>query len=114
MLQKLDQYTKENALRINTDKTKCIVFNKTGRLMQRNFCIDGKRIETVKQDKYLGFLVTSSGEMHSGLKDLKSRAQRAIAHLRTKMGIGFHMFPNVTEHLFDSLIKPILLYMSDI
>ncbi len=33
MLKTLEKYCKENELTLNTDKTKCMIFNKTGRLI---------------------------------------------------------------------------------
>ena len=84
MLSKLSEYANNNSLSVNSDKTKCMIFNKTGRLIRRNFKINGTTIETVREYKYLGFLVTPSGEINSGIKDLRSRANKAIAHLREK------------------------------
>ena len=113
MLSKLSEYTIQKGLKINTDKTKCMIFNKTGRHIRRNFKFDDRYIETVREYKYLGFLITPSGEVMTGLYDLKSRAVFAICQLRNKMGEYFNRYPDVTLHLFDTLIKPIILYMSD-
>ena len=44
---------------------------------------------------------------------MKSRAIFALTQLRTKMGEYFRKYLDVTMHLFDVLIKPIILYMSD-
>ena len=73
MIIKLTSYTEENSIEINTDKTKCMIFNKTGRLMRRNFIYKNKKLEIVREYKYLGFLLTPSGEISSGLNDLKDR-----------------------------------------
>merc|ERR1712240_187423 len=35
LLNTLEEYCRENELMINTKKTKCMIFNKTGRLMSR-------------------------------------------------------------------------------
>ena len=59
------------------------------------------------------FLVTPSGEIHSGLKDLKDRALRAFIKIKKKMGLLFQKFPLVSIKLFETLVKPILLYASD-
>ena len=72
-----------------------------------------ENIETTKSYKYLGFLFTPSGEILSGLKDLRDRALRAYYSLKNKMGHYFRLHPATTLDLFDSLIKPILLYSSD-
>ena len=69
-------------------------------------------IETTKSYEYLGFLFTPSREISSGLKDLRDRAMRAYHSLKNKMGHYFRLYPAITLDLFDSLIKPILLYSS--
>ena len=47
MLSILSKYTKENALHINMNKTKCMVFNKTGRLMGKTFKCQDLTIKTI-------------------------------------------------------------------
>ena len=56
--------------------------------------------------------MTPSGEINSGLRNLKDRALRAYSKLKNNMGHYFRLYPEVTLHLFDTLIKPIL-YASD-
>ena len=48
-----------------------LIFNKTGRLMSRPFYLDGVKLEMVRSYKYLGFVITPSGEINTGLKDLR-------------------------------------------
>ena len=66
MLIELALYTDENALTINTDKTNAMIFNKTGRLLKRNFKFRNTNIETVREYKYLGFTLVPSGSFVSG------------------------------------------------
>ena len=66
-----------------------MIFNKTGRHIRRNIYFGDVRIETTRQYKYLGFMVTPSGEITTGLKDLKDRATRAMAKMTKKQGILF-------------------------
>ena len=40
-LKVLEEYTNGNFLEVNTDKTKVMIFNKTGKIMRRNFYING-------------------------------------------------------------------------
>ena len=58
-------------------------------------------------------MVTPSGEITTGLKDLKDRALRSFMKLKNKMGITFRKHPLVTIKLFKTLVEPILLYASD-
>ena len=112
MIKVLDQYATENKLEINTDKTKIMICNKTGRLMSRHFFINGIQIECVRCYKYLGFLLAPSGEINSGLKDLRDRALKAYMGLKNSLGISFNHDIKTTLTLIDD-DKPILLYNSD-
>ena len=113
MLKDLVVYCKTNDLTINFDKTKCMIFNKTGRLLRRNFILGNSKIETVRSYKYLGLVFTPSGEIKSSLEDLRSRALKAYTSLKHKLGDCFTTHIDGTIKLFDTLIKPILMYSSD-
>ena len=113
MIDLVSQYCQENKLTINCKKTKCITFNKTGRIIRQNFSLNGVLLENVRQYKYLGFIFTPSGEIGTGMKDLRDRALKSYHALKNKMGDSFNRDIMITLSLFDSLIKPILLYSSD-
>ena len=113
MLDTLNTFSRENGLSINMDKTKVMIFNKTGRHMRRNFFLGAQKVETTRDYKYLGFKITPSGEITTGLKDLKDRATKAFFKLKIKMASLFRRHIPITIKLFETLIKPILLYCSD-
>ena len=113
LLNDLNTYSEINQLKVNTDKTKCMIFNKTGRLIRKNFYLGSTRLENVRTYKYLGLIITPSGEIKSALDDLRSRALKAYMALKNKLGVCFRDHVEDTIMLFDSLIKPILLYGSD-
>ena len=113
MLKNLEKYTKNNLLEVYLEKTKCMIFNKTGRLIRRNFWFENKKVDVVREYKYLGFLITPSLNLHTALVDLKDRGLRAYGAMKTKLGNLFRQDIPTTIHLFDSLVKPILLYASD-
>jgi hypothetical protein len=113
LLNILEKYCKDNELTINTKKTKCMIFNKTGRLLLRPFYLDGVQLEMVRSYKYLGFLITPSGEYLTGLKDLRDRAMRAFMKIKNDLGASFNHDILLTLSLIDALVKPILLYASD-
>ena len=113
-LNQLEIYCRTNKLTVNTDKTQCMVFNKTGRLLKNyKFTYRNIPLECVREYKYLGFLVTPSGEIRSGLEDLRVRALKAFAKMKKALGMHFRMNVNNSLHIFNYLIKPILLYCSD-
>ena len=113
LLGQLNAYSDLNQLKINTDKTKCMIFNKTGRLIRRNFFLGSVKLENVRSYKYLGLLITPSGEIKTALDDLRSRALKAYMSLKNKLGASFRNHVDDTIGLFDSLVRPILLYGSD-
>ena len=113
MLAALNTYTEKNGMTLNIKKTKVMIFNKGGRHIRRNIYFGDNRIETTRQYKYLGFMITPSGEITTGLKDLKDRALRAFIKMKCKQGIWFRKYPIISLKIFTALIEPILLYASD-
>ena len=113
MLKSLKHYATINGLTINIEKTKVMIFNKTGRHIRKNFYLGEMRIETSREYKYLGFKITPYGGITPGLHDLKDRALKAFYKMKHQMGSSFRKHPLVTIKLFETLIKPILLYASD-
>ena len=90
-----------------------MIFNKTGRTMRRPFYLNGIQLECLRSYKYLGFVLTPSGEILTGLQDLRDRAFKAYMKLKNDLGSSFNQDILTTLSLIDSLIKPILLYASD-
>jgi len=113
MLDALKSYTEKNGMTLNLKKTKVMIFNKSGRHMRRNFYFGDDKLETTRQYKYLGFIVTPSGEITTGLNDLRDRALKAFMKMKKIQGISFRRYPLITLKLFSALIEPILLYASD-
>ena len=89
MLKIVETYCDENKLTVNTDKTKCLIFNKTGRLFRNKFYLHNKELENVRSYKYLGFVFTPSGEIKTGLYDLRDRAFKAFMKFRKKWTLHF-------------------------
>ena len=113
LLNMVATYCNGNKLTVNCKKTKCMIFNKTGRLYRDKITMNGALLENVRVYKYLGFLFTPSGEIKSGLQDLRDRAFRSFQSLKCKMGDSFNRDVETALGLYDSLIKPILTYASD-
>ena len=82
MLTTLYHFTEKNGITVNMDKTKVMIFNKTGRHVRRIFYFGDQKVESTRQYKYLGFVITPSGEISTGLKDLKDRATKAFYKLK--------------------------------
>ena len=56
ILKQVNEHSLKNYLKINFDKTKCMIFNKTGRLLRNKFYIGEEKLENVRSYKYLGLV----------------------------------------------------------
>ena len=113
-LNALQGYCDINKLSVNTKKTQCMIFNRTGRLLKNHaFTYKNTRLECVREYKYLGFIVTPSGEIRTGLEDLRRRALKALMKMKSTLGILFRHNIHNSIHLYNYLVKPILTYCSD-
>ena len=70
---------------------------------------NGVQLEKVCTYKYLCFLLTPSGEINSGLHDLRGRALKVYMKLRNNLETSFNQDIMTTLTLVDAMIKPILL-----
>ena len=113
MLKNLDEYTKSNLIRVNLEKTNYMIFNKSGRSIRRSFMFGSQKVEMAREYRYLGFLMTPSFNIQRALADLRDRGLKAYYALKSKLGKLFRADIGITLHLFNSCIKPILLYASD-
>ena len=101
-----------NVMIVNELKTKFMAFGKCD-VIKVHF--NGKIINY----KYLGNIVTSvstaQGDIFRDSYDyLFSQAQKAVFTMKNKLRLLGSLPPRLMFYLFDSLVRPILLYESDI
>ena len=114
-LDKLSSYCSKWNLTVNTAKTKCIVFRKNGQIYANDtWTYRGERLETTREFKYLGFLLQSSGSCSSGVHALKNSALKAVFHIKCICQKYRQITPKTQIHLFNTLVKPILNYASEV
>ena len=109
----LEKYCNEWGLKINVKKTKVLVFNKsfTKNIKNLAYNIDGDRIETTKSYCYLGIEMTNTGSFHKATDALYNKSLRALFSLYSVLNTRSDATnTKLYLKLFDSLIKPILLY----
>ena len=106
-------YCKKWQLNINEDKTKILIFN-CNKYADVTVRINGKKLELVKSYNYLGLLFTNSGSFSSAIKELSIKARRAYFAISTVFNENYNMSPRLMMKLFDTLIKPIATYASEI
>ena len=100
MLNALKTYADTNCMTINTKKTQTIIFNKSGHHIRRHFHVGKDRLDSTREYIHLGFMVTPSGEIGTGLKDLKNRALRELSKLTKKMGMYFKKISHYNAKTF--------------
>ena len=98
---------------MNTDKTKSLVFNSTGRLFPVTFMIDNQLIEKVKQYRYLGVMFNASGSFSDAKEELYKRGLKALFKMY-KCFEGHKPKIKTLLHVFDHTVKPILTYGSEV
>ena len=106
----LGKYCNDWGIEVNELKTQIIIFgNRNSSPDNLQFTLLGKTIKIVDNYCYLGIILHSSGELRSAQLTLKTKAMRAFFGLKRTIIRSKLSFKALTT-LFDSLIKPIILY----
>ena len=78
------------------------------------FTIYGKEIEIVKKYKYLGIIIHYNANLKHAAEHMYQKSLKGIFSLRSKI-LDFDVMNNPLKlKLFDTLIRPILIYGSEI
>ncbi len=91
-----------------------MIFSRGNQKIKGSFFINGEEIENVKEFKYLGIVIhKKSCSFTPAVSYLKTKATRALYALKAKVNFRHLNIPTALK-LYDSLIKPILLYGSEV
>ena len=114
LLNKLEQFCDRWNLVVNVQKTKIMIFNKTGRLMKHMpFIYKNYHIELVNEYKYLGIIFKPSGTFTAAVKYLSNKALKAIFCIRQALE-SERSNTEIQLKLYEACVKPILLYCSEV
>ena len=108
-LNKLQTFSENKDLTISVDKSKTMIFNKTGKLINHTFSINGRNLEPVRSFCYLGFEINASGTMNNTINCLFDKANKAMRPIMGAIS-RFNMPVKISLKLFHSCIAPIMLY----
>ena len=107
------QYCHEWRLKINHQKTKCMTFTRGTQNEKTAFKIDGENLENTREYKYLGIMINKKNcTFAPAIKALRIKATRALYVIKAKLNIN-KLPIRLALKVFDSLVKPILLYASE-
>ena len=109
----LRDYCVEWGLSVNMKKTAVMVFkfNKTGKIFncRRGLPFNNTKIDTVRSYCYLGVTFTLSKSFKHATNELRHKANRGCFALRKEVDWKYLKRSTIIT-LFDSLIKPIVMY----
>ena len=113
LLNKLQKYSTEWGLRVNTKKTKICIFENRRSQHNQLWYYDGEPLDIVDSFCYLGMKFHKNGNLEPGVKALSEQALKAANQL---LALSKRMSFDVKTKLklFDSLVSPILLYASEV
>ena len=98
-------------LQINTSKTKVMIFNKSGKVLNNfQFSLDGNKLEITDSYQYLGVKVRPSGTFTFAADELCSKARKAWFSISSILYKDKRMPVERAFKLFDSLVSPVAMY----
>jgi hypothetical protein len=114
-IDKLGTYCDQWGLKVNTDKTKVVIFRKAGKVAKCvKFLYKEKPIEIVNKYTYLGLSVNSAGNFTTAVKELALKGKKALFGLRNTLFSNKIHNSMIYTKLFDAMIRPILTYGSEV
>jgi hypothetical protein len=108
-LDRLSVYCKSWKLNINLEKTKTMIFSKSGKTSKDLFTLDHCHLENVSHYTYLGIVMSSNGSFTSAISTLSQKAMKAMFKLRGSL-YQTNTTPQTSLSLYDTLIRPIATY----
>ena len=106
-------YCKKWKLKINSNKTKIVIFNGTTRDYKHIFKIGNTILENVKEYKYLGITFTKLNNFRTTKSKLRQQVTKVMYYVLSKSKDN-HLSIECKLKMFDSLVLPVLLYGCEI
>ena len=116
LLKRLYTFCAKNRMVVNLTKTKMMTF---GNPVKHTFEFNGIKIENVTKYKYLGNIISPISRIgtdifKSNYEYQKNQGLKAMYAMLKKTSSFGRLPPKTALHLFDSLVKPVLIYGSDV
>ena len=86
-----------------------MIFNKTGRLIEGTFTVNGHHLEPVRNFCYLGYDISAGGNLNHTINNLADKATKAMRPIFTTIS-RFNLPVKLAIKLFNTYLSPIMLY----
>ena len=115
MLDQLNNFCTQWGLSVNFDKTKIMIFNKSGRTIKptKPLMLGSVVLDHSKTYCYLGIYFNLCGSFVTSLDELRKKALREYFLLKRSINIKHLSFKAVCI-LYDALIRPIITYACEV
>ncbi|MEW8545659.1 MAG: reverse transcriptase family protein [Candidatus Thiodiazotropha sp.] len=111
----LSRFCELSDMKINLSKTKIMVFRNGGYIRENEkWYFQGQKLEVVSVYKYMGLMITPKLIWTTATNGLATQANKSIiSMLKMQHSVGYFDYDEYFK-LFDTMIKPILCYASEI
>ena len=113
-INKLHEYCRRWSLTINAKKTKVMKMSKSNKELPKTAIFIGDaRLEWTESYKYLGLELNCSGDFMPTSENLCTRGWKAVFKIKSALK-SLDINPELSINMFDTLVKPIVCYGSEI
>ena len=113
VLDQFQEYCEEMKLTVNVSKTKIVIYTNSRNKNNITYKFNASTIEIVDAYKYLGIYFAKNGSFTLAKKNVAEQANKALFSLLRKAR-NLDLPYDIQLDLFNKMIKPILLYGSEI
>jgi len=115
LLDILNRYVESWELEVNISKTNIMVFNSSSKVLKESygFCLGNIKLEPARNYTYLGITFSLNGSFKVAISQLTAKAGRAFFQIKRTVDTRALSIKSLLI-LFDSLIKPIITYASQV
>ena len=102
-------------LTLNIDKTKSMVIQQKSSHQNDSFIsYKNNMLQNVTEYRFLGSLLKNNGNLNHSLEDLANKGRKVLFSMKAKTSSLRNIPIEVSNNLFDKLVRPVLTYNSEI
>ena len=113
-IDKLFEYCNKWKLKLNTSKSKVVVFKRGNRPINQHWQFGNVNLESTNKIPYLGLILSANGSYFQAQKQLAAQASKAIFVLLKRLNKFQNLKADFMLDMFDKYISPILNYACEV